>query len=186
MGSPFPLPEKIPVPEVPKVALSSRRFATGEEGRELRPFAGSDFPVPDTQQEEFQARFEEWRQQRANGVGSILEFIVYEFLVFTKRQVDGVDFDYQSSFAGGRTQFGGFVIDFILPSRGLAFQPEGARWHLQQPLDRARLLLEQEILAGRGIRAIYLWERDLLQRPDYTLEEAWNGRQLQSGLQGFL
>jgi hypothetical protein len=186
MGSPFPLPDQIPIPEVPKTALSSRRFSTGEEGRELRPFAGTDFPVPDTQEEEFQARFEVWRDARANGVGSILEFIVYEFLVFVKKQIDGVDFEFQSPFAGGRTEFGGFVVDFILPYRGLAFQPEGSRWHLQQPQDRARLLIEQQILAGRGIRAIYLWERDLLTSPDRTLEAAWNGQQLQSGLVGFL
>lgn len=184
VSSPFPLPEAPLAPEVPETPFPTRRFEVG--GREVRPFAGSDFPVPETQLEEFQLRFETWKQLRANNLGSVLEFIVYEFLVFVKKQKDGIDFLFQSPFLGGRTEFGGFVIDFLLPAKGLALQPQGARWHLQQPQDRARILLEQELLASQGIRAIYLWETDLLTRPDFTLEAAWDGVQLQTGIQSFL
>lgn len=182
--SPYPLPEPPLVPEVPRTPFETRRFQAG--GREIRPFKGTGFPVPGDPEEEFQLAFQAWKIERANGVGSVLEYIVYNFLVFTKHQIDGIDFEYQSSSGGGRTEFGGFVIDFLLPSRGLALQPEGARWHLLEPTDRARLLIEQAILAGRGIRAIYLWEQQLLTSPDYVLEAAWRGNQLQTGLMGFL
>ena len=131
---------------------------------------------------------ERWRTWQASpaaagkGSASMLEFLVWEFLVKKKKQIEGVDFIYQYPLAGGRTQFGGFVADFYFPVRMEVWNPAGQQFHWTKPRDRARDILSRAVLAGRGIKEIFLWEEDMLTRPDYVLEQAWRGRELPHGV----
>jgi len=108
---------------------------------------------------------------------SDLEFLVINYLTEKKGYKIGREFEYQTAVGGGRTKYGGFIVDFLIRPF-LILQPQGQRWHLQQPRDRARLRLEGILLAGRGYTVVYLWEDDLLSRPDLTIENALLGRSM--------
>src|SRR3990167_11221196 len=157
-------------PRVPEPPLSGRRFEVG--GRELRPLAGPEIPIPPEQDEDFLARYEVWRSFTA---GSLPEYIVWEFLIFRKKQVPGLDFVYQSPLLGGRTEFGGFILDFYFPLRSAGWRVQGKFYHFLTPGDRARDTISRAIFEGRGIQIIDLWDDDLLTRPIFVLEAAWEG-----------
>ena len=135
------------------------------------PLAGPNVPIPREQEEALIARFNAWRQGQ---LGSLPEFIVWEFLTIKKRQVPGIDFIFQSPFFGGRTRFGGFVADFLFPLRKEIWQVQGERFHLEKPSDRARTKLTKLLLSSRGLRILEIWEDDLLSRPDFVLSLAWD------------
>lgn len=79
---------------------------------------------------------------------------------------------------GGRTEFGGFVLDFFLILRRAGWRVLGRRYHLLQAEDRARDLIVEQLLEERGIEVINLWDDDLLVRADYVLNLAWEGREV--------
>lgn len=143
-------------------------------GLELRPLAGPAIPVPAEQEEAFIARYEAWQAETG---GSIPEFIVWEFLTIQKKQVPGMDFYFQAPFMGGRTIFGGFVADFMFPNRREVWQVQGIRWHLEQPADRAKTAIAEAQLTEQGYKVLELWEDDLLERPDFVLNLAWERSQ---------
>lgn len=153
-------------PDAPAVPQADRLRATVRIPRSS---------VPDYEDAAFLQRFANW-QAAVNANGSILEYIVWEFLVFKRGMIEGIDFYYQYPVLGGRTFFGGFVIDFFIPP-ALVLQPQGAQWHLKNPRDRAKLRVEKGILGARGITVVYLFEDDLLTRPDFTLNAALRGQQ---------
>lgn len=168
----FPTP-----PEVPQTPLEERRFEAA--GLELRPLRGPTIPVPGEQDEELQRRFEEWKAEHGYTQASLPEFIAWEFLVYRKKQVEGVDFLFQSPYFGGRTEFGGFVLDFYLVIQKYAWRIQGERFHIFFPRDRARDLIARAQLEGEGITVIDIFENDVLVRPDFILELAWNGQEAQ-------
>ena len=133
----------------------------------------------ENEQDRLTERWQLWQQSvQGKGTASILEFICYEYLTKVKNQVEGVDFYYQWSVAGGRTRFGGFVADFYIPAKHLVWNPAGLQFHYTKPRDRAHDALSKVVLASRGITEVFLWEDDLLSRPRYTLDHAWNGEQV--------
>jgi very-short-patch-repair endonuclease len=137
-------------------------------------------PQP-TEAELTEERWRRWQESPAaagKGSASILEFMVWEFLVQKKRQIEGVDFIYQYPLAGGRTQFGGFVADFYFPHRQEVWNPAGMQFHWTKSKHRARDIMARAVLASRGIKLIYLWEDDMMNRPAYVLEQAWQGNEL--------
>ncbi len=71
------------------------------------------------------------------------------------------------------------MLDFLLIVPRIAWRIQGERFHLFFPQDRARDLLAREVLEGRGIRVLDLFENDLMSQPRRTLELAWNGQELQ-------
>ena len=160
-------------PRVPQAGKRRRDFIY--DGRELRPLKGAEVPIPGDQDDDLLARWEAWRL-RYNG--SLPEFICWEWLVYRKRLIEGVDFIFQYGILGGRTQFGGFVLDFYFPSRRMAWLIQGLRWHLVKTQDRARDIMAKAILTGRGLTAIELFEDDLFNRSTYTLDHAWRGEQV--------
>jgi hypothetical protein len=162
------LPQFPRAPRVPSAPRSSRRFRLG--GLDIRPLKGPDIPLPKTEDEDFLKRYNQWRARTA---GSLPEYIVYEFLVFIKKQREGLDFVFQNPILGGRTEFGGFVLDFFFPARSEGWRVQGERFHLLQVEDRARDTVARGILEGRGIKVIDLWETDLLTRAPFVLNLAW-------------
>lgn len=126
-------------------------------------------------------RWRRWQESPAavgKGSASILEFMVWEFLVQKKKQIENVDFIYQYPLLGGRTQFGGFVADFYFPTRQEVWNPAGMQFHWTKTRHRGKDILARALLGGKGIKLIYLWEDDLMNRPAYTLESAWRGEEL--------
>jgi very-short-patch-repair endonuclease len=174
------MPAKLERPRVP--ALPLRRRAFEREGRELRPLAGPEIPIPEPQDEQLQAAYEQWR---AVYNGSLPEYIVFKWLVEQKDQVLYVDFIFQHPMFGGRTIFGGFILDFYFPLRLEAWRVNGLRWHLERAENRAKDSLAKVIVTQRGITVIDLWEDDILQRPDFVLNLAWERSQSASGRRGF-
>ncbi|MCH8065869.1 MAG: hypothetical protein IIC90_08610 [Chloroflexi bacterium] len=85
---------------------------------------------------------------------------------------------YQHPLLGGRTEFGGFVLDFLFPFRSAGWRVLGKRFHLLQPEDRARDSIARALLEDRGIEVIDLWDDDLITRADFVLEAAWEGREV--------
>lgn len=139
----------------------------------------SPIAFPIDQEEERQNRWQEWRlRPDVLGTGSYLEFLCWEYLTYQKKQVRGVDYIYQYPLLGGRTAFGGFVADFYFPYKDMVWNPAGLRFHYTSTTNRAKDRLAKALLGSRGISVIYLWEDDLIQRTQYTLNQAWNGVQI--------
>jgi hypothetical protein len=159
-------PAKFELPAVPKKAVFVAEFPSLIPAVEIS--APTDIP-------EYERRMSEWRQKFP--VMSDLEFVVMDYLTRKKKWELGREFEYQTPIAGGRTVYGGFLVDFLVRP-DLALQPQGERWHLQQPMDRARLRVEKMLLTSRGYEVIYLWESDLLTRTSYTMEAALRRQQL--------
>lgn len=147
-----------------------REVALGRAGEELRPLAGPEIPIVEEQEEAFLARFEAWREQTG---GSLPEFVVWEFLTVNKRQQPGTDFVYQHPLFGGRTRFGGYLLDFYFPDRREGWNVQGERYHLEAPASRARDAIMKARLTAEGLKVLLLWEDDLLTRPDFVLTLAW-------------
>ena len=144
-------------------------------GRELRPLRGPEIALPGDQEAERQQRWEAFRAMQA---ASYPEFICYEWLIYKKRQIPNVDFIFQSPIFGGRTEFGGFVLDFYFPDREMAWFIQGLRFHFTKTTDRARDFLAKAAVAAKGIIVVELFEDDILMREDYTLGHAWQGQQV--------
>ncbi len=163
-------------PRVPRTPLPHKRFQTGQEGVEIRPLRGPAIPIPANEDEDFLARFSAWHDATN---GSLPEYIVFEYLVTKKAMVQNVDFVYQHPQLGGRTEFGGFVLDFFFPITRMGWRVLGERFHLLQTADRTRDFIAEQLLTQRGISPmIDLWEDDLLTRPVFVLEKALRGLQV--------
>jgi hypothetical protein len=140
----------------------------GLAGRKV--LQGPKIPISAEQDENLLARFEAWR---ATWNGSLPEFITFEFLTLQKKQVPNVDFFFQHPLFGGRTRFGGFLLDFFLVSRREGWRIQGERYHLLKPVDRARGRIARAKLMAEGLTIVDLWESDLLERPLFVLTLAW-------------
>lgn len=159
-------PQKFQLPAIPKKAQFTDKFPG------LSPNPEQSVVDP-----EFQARF---LRKRASSPSyhamSVPEFIVMEYLETRKHWKDGIDFKYQYNLFGGRTKYGGFVLDFFITRGQLAWNVQGLKYHLEKSRDRAKVQMQDAMLSGRGFRVISLWEGDLIERPDFTLEAALRGQ----------
>lgn len=147
------------------------RQAARERAGRAEPTLEPEGPEIVAEQEEaFLNRYNSWNAQWN---GSLQEFIVWEFLVIEKKQIPQLDFVFQYPIFGGRTRFGGFILDYYLPMRAEGWRVMGERWHLEKPESRARDAIAKVQLTARGLRIIDLWESDLLERKDFVLNLAW-------------
>lgn len=163
-------PTPMRMPQVPQFTRSKRRAAE-REGVEIRPLAGPEIPLPAEEDEEILAQYDAWNA-RTNG--SLPEFIVWRFLVYDKKLIEGSDFYYQAPFGGGRTSFGGYISDFLFPIRQEIWNVQGLRWHVLHTEDRARDMIAKMMLTSQGYKVLELWEDDLLTRPEFVLNLAWD------------
>ena len=159
---------KLSRPGVPGVPFRRRAFE--RSGRSISPFAGPKIPIPDGGDELFEGLYLEWR---AVYNGSKPEFITFQYLVERRKQEVNIDFLFQYPLLGGRTRFGGFILDFFFPIRREAWRVQGERFHRLLAKDRAKDAIARVILAQRGLTVLDLWESDLLTRPDFVLDLAW-------------
>lgn len=140
-----------------------------QAGEAESPFAQA-IPLPPSEDELLQERYVAWEAQTN---GSLPEFIAWEYLTLKRKLTPGVDFVFQAPFLGGRTVFGGFVLDFYFPARREGWFIQGLRYHLLNPADRGKNALAKVFMAGKGIKTLEIWEDDLLERPDFVLDAAY-------------
>ena len=156
-------------PRQPKTPGREQTFTRA--GLTLRPFTAPVIEIVDEKDAAFVQRYELWRTTYN---GSIPEFIVWEFLTIDKRLKYGVDFVFQHPLFGGRTRFGGFILDYFFNGKREGWRIQGERYHIEKPKDRARDAIMQVQLEQLGIRIIDLYEADLLTRRDFVLNLAYN------------
>lgn len=136
-------------------------------------------PLPIGEEGERQQR---WLAFRAKTQASYPEFIAFEFLTTVKKLTPGIDFYFQYSFLGGRTAFGGFVLDFFFPIAKMAWFIQGLHFHYTNPSDRGRDKIATTIVASRGVDVVEVFEDDIINRTSYTLEHAYKGQEIRRAL----
>ncbi len=139
---------------------------------------GTNPVTPNIDNADFLAMYAGWRSQYPGG--SILEYIVWYYLTTVKKWQNHYEFEYQYPALGGRSKYGGYVVDFFIPLGQLAWDVNGLRYHLTNPIDRAKVMVEAALLAHRGIKLINLWEDDLIWRTDYVIKLALVGMEAQT------
>lgn len=113
----------------------------------------------------------------AGFLGTTPEWAVYwALLALGKRP--GVDFDFQSSLAGGRLEYGGLTLDFRLyDPPGLGINVLGLHWHYELgSRAQAQTRLEKLQLAQHGVEVVWIDEDHALSAPLYYTAEALAGR----------
>jgi very-short-patch-repair endonuclease len=100
-------------------------------------------------------------------LGTLPERIVYFYLVYHLHMTSGIEFDFQSSQQGGRTELGGMVADFLFPYLRLVIQVQGQTHNgfLQHKKDQQ----QTDILAEMGYYVEAIWEEDIYD--EYRFEE---------------
>ena len=101
--------------------------------------------------------------------GSLPERILYKELVRRR-----IPFSFQSSSMGGRQQFGGIVVDFILLDRMTIIEVEGLTWHTGIVAD-VRDARRNAILKSKGYMVLTIWDWTIL---DVNLFSDWCDRNL--------
>jgi len=111
-------------------------------------------------------------------VGSDLEIKVYDWLIKHGFK-HGVDFIFQSQLIGlrGVRELGDAIVDFMLVESNILWRVQGEYWH-KGTEERARDLIQRQRLEGLGYTVVDLWESDLTERLDCTLQQAIRGVQL--------
>lgn len=107
--------------------------------------------------------------------GSEPEWAVYWALVRLGLK-DGEDFTYQASFAGGRQDYGGVVLDFYVHNLGIAINVHSVYFHYLTEERRVADIYGQAMVTSWGITIIYIDEEDALRDPIYYVREALQGR----------
>jgi len=108
----------------------------------------------------------------ASAVATKPEILVLGWL--DKRKIP---YDFQTSLAGGHYELGGAVVDFILPDLNLGWRVQGQYWH-QSITAKAHDDVQKEVLAGMGLAVVDLWEDDIYNRLNETLELAIQGQEM--------
>lgn len=99
--------------------------------------------------------------------GTLPERIILKYLLEVLRMVENIDFDFQSSLAGGRLELGGIVADFLFPYMKIVLNPAGPT---HEGFQRSRLDEEQrQQLAEMGY-TMYLFDDDMVYN-EYVFEE---------------
>lgn len=106
--------------------------------------------------------------------GSKPEWAVYKALIQLGYEPDK-DFTYQSAIAGGRMDYGGAVLDFVIPSLSLAINVQSVYFHYADPSARRRDALIKAMVEGMGLKLIYIDEEDALANALYYTKEAIRG-----------
>ena len=107
-----------------------------------------------------------------NWLGSIPEWYAFKAL-----ERLNIDFDYQSSFLGGRLTRGGAILDFFIPSLNLGIAIQSNYWHYSSSGKIASDKAQRIALEGLGLTVIWIQEDDVLRNPMFYVREAVNFRE---------
>lgn len=104
-------------------------------------------------------------------VGSTPEWAIYWALTQLGLKPNE-DFTYQSPQAGGRLEYGGAVLDFLLPARNLGINVQSIYFHYRTVESRGHDMMIRAMMEGMGITVIYIDEEDALRDPLFYTKEA--------------
>ncbi|GEM_PF-6969540 len=108
--------------------------------------------------------------------GSDLEWMCYWVLTVVLKMKEGVDFSYQSSRFGGRTELGGIVLDFLmLDGSRIGIDIQGEHWHYGEAEQIADAVLRRARCQELGIELIFIDGDDISRNPIYYVREALAG-----------
>jgi hypothetical protein len=106
--------------------------------------------------------------------GSKPEWAVYEALT-ELGYVAGRDFSYQSPIAGGRLEYGGAVLDFVISVLGIAINVQSIYYHYADPYIHRRDEMVRTMVEGMGLKLIYIDEEAALANALFYVKEALMG-----------
>ena len=91
--------------------------------------------------------------------------------------VEDLDFTFQSSQLGGKTQLGGIVVDFYFETRRLAVNVQGVYFHYiyKGGVNKARDRIARQQLVGIGVNLIFVDDDDLMRDPAFFVSQALLG-----------
>ena len=107
--------------------------------------------------------------------GSIPEWHIYWALTRLGYK-EGEDFTYQAPVFGGRMEYGGAVLDFVLPDFGIAINVQSLYYHYQGGKEKIADAMVRAAVESWGTRLIFIDEEDALRAPIYYTKEALAGR----------
>ena len=88
-----------------------------------------------------------------------------------------IDFQFQTSLAGGYFALGGAVVDFILPDRRIAIRVSGEYWH-RGVVPEGKAEIQREQLTALGWTVVDVWGDDLINRLEETMRLALLGQEM--------
>lgn len=88
-----------------------------------------------------------------------------------------VQYEFQTSLAGGFFELGGAVVDILIPERRLAWRIFGEYWH-QPVATRARDAIQRELLGSMGWTVVDIWGSDIETRLEETMQKALLGEEM--------
>jgi len=100
------------------------------------------------------------------------EIIVYQWL--TKHNII---FSFQTALMGGHFELGGSVVDFILTELDIALRVQGMYWH-EGIAKKGTDEVQREMLESIGLTVVDLWEEDILNRLETTMQLAVQGQEV--------
>lgn len=105
-------------------------------------------------------------------VATDIELLVLQWL--DKRKIN---YQFQTSLAGGIFELGGSVIDILIPDRMLAWRVFGEYWHRGVGVE-GRDLIQKENLSAMGLTVVDIWEQNIRNRLNETMEKALMGEEM--------
>ena len=112
-------------------------------------------------------------------IGSNLEIMVYDWLVKHGFR-EGIDFEFQSQLIGGAARMlGDAIADFQLFKEMIILRVQGEYWH-SSTNEMARDSIQKERLTGMGYTVVDIWEQDLVDRLNETMQNAIEGTEIGS------
>jgi len=106
------------------------------------------------------------------GIYTDIEEIVVRWLERHK-----INYQFQTSLAGGFYELGGAVVDVLLPDRMLAWRVMGEYWH-KGIQARAHDNIQRELLEAMGWVVVDLWGSDIESRLEETMRKALIGEEI--------
>lgn len=100
-----------------------------------------------------------------------------EILVIRWLDRRGIQYEFQTSLAGGWYSLGGSVVDFLFRDRSMVWRVMGEYYHRGVTKEGSDLY-HKEILEQLGFIVVDIWGDDIRERIDETLGLALQGREM--------
>ena len=164
-------------PSVPRTPAVRSLSSKPPSARARTPEAEAKRPEKSQRKETKEQQVPRWWVIETGG-GSYPEYLAWKWLR-DKGYKPGVDFQFQSSYFGGRLDLGGLVADFVIDvlTPPLIIRVHGEYWHTL-PGRKTRDFFEKIQLLEHGFEVVDVWEDDLLSKLDFTMSQALKGQNL--------
>ena len=163
----FRIPHALPLAPKLKAALAEPPTALPQEkttdDQQQKQQDAQKFNTPD-----FIQNYGDWRAGYPDG--TVLDFLVWTYLVKTKQWQNHYEFEFHYPLLGGQAK-----ADFYIHYDRLVWQIKGFIYG--QRRNDALASAQEALMRKQRYKIVSLYEDDLIYRTDYTLENALNGQQ---------